>query len=324
LVFCLCSSTFALGNNKVFAYYVAPSNIWNSFNFSVLTSLAYDGIYVNGSGYITSYNGWPNGDMIRRAHSSGAQVVVVVNGDWQGILPQRQAAKTMAQEVTNAVVNAGADGANVDFEGIPANLKDDFSYAMSVLADSLHGYQKALTLAVSVTYDGWSKGYDYPYLAQVTDGLFYMAYDMNWGSDIANANAPLPAIETDLKLSLSSNVPANKMILGVPWYGYEYPCTTTTFGTECRTNHPWPMPSYSYTTMIARGDKYGLKWDSKSSSPYYEYLDSEGVRVQGWFDDARSLALKYQMAKGLNLNGVGMWDANDGDNLMWNTIAANF
>jgi len=151
-----------------------------------------------------------------------------------------------------------------------------------------------------------------------------MAYDINWGSQIAGANAPLPLITADLQKSLSNGVPANKMILGVPWYGYEYPCTTTTFNTECKTTHSWPMPSFAYTTMIARADKYGLKWDAKSASPYYEYLNSEGVRVQGWFDDARSLALKYMTAKSLNLSGVGMWDANDGDDTMWNTIAANF
>ena len=37
--------------------------------------------------------------------------------------------------------------------------------------------------------------------------------------------------------------------------------------------------------------------------------DSSGKLKQVWFDDERSLGLKYAAAKALGLRGVGMWNA---------------
>jgi len=153
---------------------------------------------------------------------------------------------------------------------------------------------------------------DDAYLSTVSDGLFYMGYDMNWGSSQANANAPLPAVEGYIKDAIDGGVAKNKIILGVPWYGYSYACNTSTPNTKCYTNAQWPMPDFCYAQANQSATTWGAKWDDASQTPYWEQVQN-GARLQGWFDNPQSTSLKYQYAKQQGILGVGMWYAGCGD-----------
>jgi di-N-acetylchitobiase len=64
-------------------------------------------------------------------------------------------------------------------------------------------------------------------MAAAADVVFVMAYDMQsqvYGRCVAQANAPLEMVRWGLEQYLAMGVPAAKMVLGVPWYGYTYPC----------------------------------------------------------------------------------------------------
>ena len=59
--------------------------------------------------------------------------------------------------------------------------------------------------------------------------VFVMSYDEQsqmWENERcqARANSPLLQTFTGIKKYLQLGVPAHKLILGVPWYGYRYPC----------------------------------------------------------------------------------------------------
>ncbi len=41
---------------------------------------------------------------------------------------------------------------------------------------------------------------------------------------IASANAPLPILISGVNRFISIGVPADKLVVGVPWYGYDYKC----------------------------------------------------------------------------------------------------
>lgn len=50
-----------------------------------------------------------------------------------------------------------------------------------------------------------------------------------------------------------------------------------------------------------------VRWDDNLLAPYFNYRDEHGAVNQVWFDNPRSLALKYALAKELGLAGVGVW-----------------
>ena len=55
----------------------------------------------------------------------------------------------------------------------------------------------------------------------------------------------------------------------------------------------------------------GRVWDEESKTPYFNYQESDQTEwYQVWYDDPQSLAIKYQVARGLGLAGLGFWTGN--------------
>src|SRR3990170_1874640 len=61
--------------------------------------------------------------------------------------------------------------------------------------------------------------------------------------------------------------------------------------------------------------------------PWFAYYDAaKATWVQGYYDDPTSLAHKYDMVNARGLAGTGMWTLlmDQGDNALWNLLAAKF
>ena len=49
----------------------------------------------------------------------------------------------------------------------------------------------------------------------------------------------------------------------------------------------------------------GRMWNETLESPWFDYVDEQGVVHQVWYDDPQSLTTKYLLAKQMNLRGLG-------------------
>jgi di-N-acetylchitobiase len=139
-------------------------------------------------------------------------------------------------DVVSQVLSKGLDGVNFDLEQpIDGRRDPKLASAYTGLVAATAAAVKAATFgAARVTvdvpylpYDTDGRDYDYLGLAAAADALFVMAYDMQalvWTRCVASPNSPLPLIERSVRAWLGTGVPAEKLILGLPWYGYTYEC----------------------------------------------------------------------------------------------------
>ena len=51
-----------------------------------------------------------------------------------------------------------------------------------------------------------------------------------YGQCVAAANSPAALVGRGLGQWLDLGVPASKLVLGLPWYGYDYPCVPDSSG----------------------------------------------------------------------------------------------
>jgi Di-N-acetylchitobiase len=152
----------------------------------------------------------------------------------QAKLRDAQFRHSWATETVQAVQELGLDGINVDIE-FPV-LEGD-TLAALCLVDMLAQLRRGLdTLAPGkqLTFDvAWSpdgidgRFYDVSSMVPYVNFFIVMAYCMQsqiWSAPcLAEANSPLPSVTTGVQQYLRI-LPAKQVILGVPWFGYDYPC----------------------------------------------------------------------------------------------------
>ena len=309
-------------------------------DYSVLSTVAFFSIEARADGHLntTASDGSANsewaawnsswmGEVIAKAHAAGAEVVLSIRRfAWSSpdaattvaLLENADARATIAAEIADAVVDRGADGANLDFEPIPLAVKDEYVTFVRQVRAALDARQAGLQLTFDAT--GGIHGYDVTALTApgAADAVFIMGYPFNGSfSERAGATSPLAGPGYDLTDSLNrflNMTSADKIILGVPYYGYEW-------STETKYRHSIVRPpSADYGTSRSRriveaiplGKLHGVRWDSEQQVPWTRWryracADCPTTWRQLYYENRRSLGLKYDLVNGRDLRGVGFW-----------------
>jgi hypothetical protein len=124
-----------------------------------------------------------------------------------------------------------------------------------------------------------------------------------------------------------SIIPGSKVIWGVPYYGRTWLTTSSTLNATTVAGASGSSKAYYYTGARNLAATHGRRWDDVGKVPWFTYYDSvRATWVEGFYDDAVSLAAKYDMVNQKNLAGTGMWTLlmDQGDNALWGLIANKF
>jgi spore germination protein YaaH len=290
----------------------------SGFNVAELTTLAYFSIDVNrnatlaenGSGWV-GYQSQALADLVTRAHDAGDRVVLTITCVDQSALDALAADPTAGSSLGTAlaplVAAKNLDGVNIDFEGNGSKDQTGLDRLVAALSATLHQANPhwQVTMDTYASSAGDPAGfYDIAGLAPSVDAFFVMAYDMN-NRAVPTPTAPLtgpgPGF-TDVKAleEYTAVVPASKVILGVPYYGYDWPTAGPGLG-DPATGPPTPL---GYAQVASKGAK--VYWDPATQTPWISYQVGPQWH-QTWFDDPTSLALKAQLANAYHIAGVGIW-----------------
>lgn len=304
-------------------YWTLP--IASGFDVSSLTTIAYFGVDVNPDGTVReSGSGWDGyqsqdlADLVTRAHAAGDRVVLTAICFSQSALDHLTSDPNTWSRLGSTLVSLVAaknlDGINLDFEGTGSSDQAGLDGLVAAVSAAMHAHDPSwqLTMDTYASSAGDPAGFfDIAGLAPSVDAFFVMGYDMN-DMAIPSPTAPLNGSGsfTDLQTlqEYTSVVAPSKVILGMPFYGYQWPTAGPGMGSPA-TGPPTPL---SYAEIAAAGGP--TYWDPATDTPWTSYQVG-GQWYQTWYDDPTSLALKAQLASMFHLRGVGIWalgmDGND-------------
>jgi len=280
---------------------------------------------------------WGSGlDLVCEAHANGVRVIAGVSPP---LTDDQDAIASFVRETVASVTQNFYDGITFDWESPVEGYDDPLnSYYLDVVTQTT----KALK-AVNPSYQvsvcaAWSPNgidgryYNYKALADATDYLYVMCYDTRsqiFDQCVASANAPLPLCQSGIEDYVQIGVPAEKLILGVPWYGYRYKCVDPSFdpitgktceieqvpfrGVNCSDAAGTEVPYSSIRSIINENKNSSVVMrDSYMNVPYFNYVE-EGVVYQVWYDDPISLSgiYKWALERGLGGSGPYRWDQLD-------------
>ncbi|MDU3757813.1 MAG: glycosyl hydrolase family 18 protein [Veillonella sp.] len=194
----------------------------------------------------------------------------------------------------------GFDGYNFDFENINYADRDRLTTFVAYLSNHLHQYNIKTSIDVTGYSDSpeWSLVYNRKALADTVDYVVLMAYDETWAkSTTAGPVASYPWVRSHTERMLSE-VPSQKLILGVPFY--------------MRLWHETNGYAKSETLAMKNTSNYfanyrdKMTWDDRLKL-YYLSIPTASGSDRIWFEDNTSLGLKLDLVKELHLGGFAAW-----------------
>jgi glycosyl hydrolase family 18 (putative chitinase) len=337
---------FALGSSLS-----DPTVGYPTWNFGLLTTVAYFGLHVQDDGTFapdagaTVWNSSQLTGLVSAAHSHGARVVLtIILQDFSGGTPHMCAGLAHgATTITNTVAEVkakGVDGVNVDYEGLNGSCAtSDPNSARHSFTSFTASLRAALPAGSNLTVDTYASSaidsigfFDVAGLAPSVDAFFVMAYDLEYSnytrppascsSFCLGPTSPLTSYyynDTNTAIQYTGVVGPSKVILGVPYYGRKA-CV------GAATPNQYPLGGVSADSYLDASQEstapdvlassYVTHRDANDAAGQERWDTWYNTSLKCWrelyWDDAVSLGHKYDLVNADNLRGVGIWNLNYG------------
>ncbi|MBW6441989.1 hypothetical protein K0B04_03770, partial [Patescibacteria group bacterium] len=234
----------------------------------------------------------------------------------------RECWDTLLRNIKTELEEKDIRDVNLNFEhaeGTDEGIDQRFSELTKYLNEELDRAYGSSYLVVSAFGDSATQSRvssDLENLSRNADGIFIMAYDYHRPvSDTIGPVSPIEGPGIDVTQTIEeflTKTPPNKIILGVPYYGYN-----------------WLVEDSSeYAKRVEGSDENGfsraqtyedvmttilevspeIKWNEEGKSPYLTYRSPETNHLRtAYYENAESLGYKYELVNNYDLGGVGIW-----------------
>ena len=211
----------------------------------------------------------------------------------------------LIEQVEAVMAEKGYQGLDVDFEYIPAALREEYAAFIAQLREHLapRGWPVVVALAPKTRADQPGllyEAHDYALLGAAADYVLLMTYEWGYTYGPPMAVAPLPNVRQVLDYAVTE-IPREKIYLGIPNYGYDWPLPFRQGETKARSI------SNQEAVAIAVAQWADIQYDDTAQSPWFRYTEG-GVVHEVWFEDARSMSAKLRLIQEYGLRGAGYWN----------------
>lgn len=231
--------------------------------------------------------------------------------------------QNLIQNLLYLMQEKGYGGVDIDFEYILADDRDAFTAFVWQVAETMraNGYHTSVALAPKTSADQQGllyEGKDYPALGAAADSVLLMTYEWGYTYGPPMAVAPINQVRRVVEYAVTE-IPREKIDLGIPNYGYDWPLPFERGVTKATTI------GNVQAIRIAVMEGAEIQFDELAQSPFFLYTDAEsGIAHEVWFEDVRSLQAKFNLIKEFGLRGCGYWQIMQWFRANWLLLYENF
>jgi spore germination protein YaaH len=302
--------------------------------YHLIDHLIYFGIALEPDGRIKTNDGdnidigWYrlSGDQVRKVFEQakefdvkvGVAVTAFDNGTIGAILTNSSYQDRAIENILTLVEDYDLDSINIDFEfdtskTIPRERSMQYSQFIGKLKSEVNQIYPEIEISVDLYANSFI--YDNPYdvisLADNADKLMLMGYDFHRASSPKSGPvAPLKdkkdvSITKSLAAALEKEIDPDKIVLAMPFYGYEWRTTSEDYKSP---TYPGSGAIATYKRVRQLIEIEGLEelWDQEAMSPWIVYEVDNAIH-QIYYENDRSLGLKFQLIDQVQLGGGAIW-----------------
>lgn len=303
-------------------------------NTSNLTQIIYFGFGVNDRGEIIQFgtDGLETGEWItfrssdfkrirESARKSNTKILIAIksfdNKNIDDLIASPELSDKFITQLKKIIKDNNLDGVNIDFEYFTDSNFPTFKH-LNTFFTKLNQQLKAENpnLIISADFNASAvaadPAYDMVKLGEVLDQIILMGYDYSTtASSQATPVAPLYSADGEASIdksisSLKGRVDFDKVILAIPFYGYEWQTVNNQFKAQT-IPETGALATYDRVTQLTNNrEDVEINWDNKSQTPWITYYQS-GAWKQIYFENEQSISKKLDYIKKTGLAGVGIW-----------------
>lgn len=264
------------------------------------------------------------------AHSHGYKVWALFGNKFEGIfdsemthkvLTNSEARENMIKQLLALTAMYDLDGINIDIENMKQQDSDYYLQFIREITPFLR--QQGVIVSVDVTVpENFSQYYQRDEVAKIVDYMIIMAYDEHWATSPKSGSvASLSWVKRGIENSLNEPIPAQKLILGIPYYCRLWIETPNEKG---GVDIKRPVPTYGMdgAQKLLNNEKVTPTWDEEAGQYYAEY-QKENSTYKIWIEDERSIEEKLKLVNQYDLAGIGGWQRMFTSDEVWNTLYKN-
>lgn len=258
---------------------------------------------------------------VNYCHQQGVEVWGLVSNlensdaDSTYVLTHTSTRHHLVNQIISAAIQYNLDGINVDFEALDGPAVGD-AYIQFIRELSYKCENNGIVLSVdNYVPTDYTAFYNRSEQAKFADYVVIMGYDEHYsGSEEAGSVASIKWVLEGVENTLKE-VPADQVILGMPFYTRVWTLTPTENG--------YSLSSKAYGMRAAdnlvTGNGAGKTWLEDCGQFYAEY-EKNGVITKVWLEDATSLEERLKVMDESDLAGAAFWKLGFETDSIWDTI----
>jgi len=308
-------------------------SVFYNYDWNLLSHFSFFSYEVNPiDGEPITTHGWSTSAAVDSALASGntkVTLTVTLFSDHATFFSSTTSQQTLISNLINLVQSRGAHGVNIDIEGLPSAYKIDFSYFMVNLANQMHAAIPGSEVSTVLYAVDWSNVFDFSLMEPAVDHYIVMGYAYYYqGSSNTGPCDPLYHFGSNYNYSLSRSItyyldkgcPADKLIMGLPYYGYQWP--TSSLNVPSSTTGSGTAKTYKQVKNNVSGfySSANHQYDQDSYTDIYTFNDN-GFQ-QCFITKENGFRKRLEHIERSGIGGIGIWALgyDDGYNDFWDGI----
>lgn len=275
---------------------------------------------------------WTTTPLIDSARSKGVNVLLTVTNygeeENKEFLNHPSRWKTLVNNLDTLLQSRGAQGVDIDFEGISSDQKSHFTDLITQVYAKLGG-ESILTIQIK-PYNN-REAIDFEILSEYVDYFILQGFDYNAArcngdpgpvSPLLSINSDCACIVNSFDYLIRKGVPADKIVLGLPAYGTSWIVS----GSGLKQRQQFEKYLTYDDIMVQYASQYQPNYDPISGSTFFALDNGDNTSRIIWYEGKQSLNRKFAWAIEHELKGVGIWALGYGGSSqdIWEVIAENY